>query len=794
MTADWEEVRRLAAYFQRAQFAESVQRLSERNCIEIVAKLIACKKLDVVHTLDGKEYITPAQIKQEILYELSAHRGRVNTVELQQILNVDLIHIENRVRDIVRTDKNIQLILGQLIDENYLNQLAEEVNDKLQEAGQVSIPELCKSYDLPRDFLTEVLCKHTGKIIHGKMDEYDKRMIFTQAFVSRHRSKICGLFSAITRPTPVSSLISQYEVPEHLLYSELDDLMSTGRLKGTIVGGRQNKAVYIPDIYSKTQNNWVDSFLKQNSYLEFEALTRLGIPDSVNYIRKRYKSRKLLFLKAACLDQVIVDQVEASVEEAVSSGTWADVQSLLPSCLSTEDIGILLNHVMRTTNLLSSARIFKETIIVSEKLISGCISLFEEYMHRKAEKEIKSNPVFLFSEEDLKNSAIVAEHTASSKKDKKEERRKKAAEGGGSVKSGGGGNSREIRIRKPKKKGKKDEDSDDESSVAVKSHSKQQETHFMSQEEIEDVLQKEFQDCPEEIISDLAEELIRPLNRKYQEVLQSVFASSASSSSGSSRKQTVKDLQEEINILYNNIRLFERGKKLFPEDSQISIAKYVLKTVCTDAANLLFNVLATDLMMAVESASCLTPEMRLKILGKLPEETKQSMTKLNNSLNGKCFEEFLLNLELVTEICGIMLKKGDKKKERQALFQHRQALMEQLKVTEDPAFVLHLTSVLMFQFYTNCMLHAPGRCVPQIISTLSGMIPEDQHKLLSKYQSLVVKQLIDQNRKSGQTEDDTTQNQAEENMAEEIRKELMSLTPVIKDLVLKTGKTSLTEE
>lgn len=43
--------------------------------------------------------------------------------------------------------------------------------------------------------------------------------------------------------------------------------MNTGRLKGSVVGGRQDKAVYIPDIYSKTQNAWVDSFLQQNGYL-----------------------------------------------------------------------------------------------------------------------------------------------------------------------------------------------------------------------------------------------------------------------------------------------------------------------------------------------------------------------------------------------------------------------------------------------------------------------------------------------------------------------------------------------
>lgn len=51
-------------------------RLSERNCIEIIAKLVADKKLDVVHTLDGKEYVTPAQISREIRDELYVHGGQ----------------------------------------------------------------------------------------------------------------------------------------------------------------------------------------------------------------------------------------------------------------------------------------------------------------------------------------------------------------------------------------------------------------------------------------------------------------------------------------------------------------------------------------------------------------------------------------------------------------------------------------------------------------------------------------------------------------------------------------------
>jgi hypothetical protein len=56
---------------------EILPRLSERNCIEIVAKLVAEKKLDVVHTLDGKEYITPSQISREIRDELYIHGGQL---------------------------------------------------------------------------------------------------------------------------------------------------------------------------------------------------------------------------------------------------------------------------------------------------------------------------------------------------------------------------------------------------------------------------------------------------------------------------------------------------------------------------------------------------------------------------------------------------------------------------------------------------------------------------------------------------------------------------------------------
>ncbi|XP_014833745.1 PREDICTED: E3 UFM1-protein ligase 1 [Poecilia mexicana] len=793
MAADWEEIRRLAADFQRAQFADTVQRLSERNCIEIITKLVQDRKLDVVHTLDGKEYITPTQISREIRDELYVHGGRINIVELQQIINVDWVHVENRANDIAKSDKGVQLVLGQLIDDAYLNHLAEEVNDKLQEAGLVSMAELCKSYDLPGDFLTEEVLKRLGKLIEGEMDQYNRGVIFTRAFVARHKARIRGLFSGITRPIPVSSMIAAFGFQEHLLYTVLEELVNSGRLKGSVVGGRQDKAVYIPDIYARTQNAWVDSFLQQNGYLEFDALLRLGIPDPSSYIKKRFRSSKLLFLRATCVGQALVDQVEASVEEAVNSATWTDLQSILPSCLSMEDMGMLINQALRNANVQSQAIVLGGTVVVSEKFIGICQALFEDSMQQKAQKEVKNNPVFLITEEDLKQASALAEIAAPSKKERRDaERRKKAAEGSSSAKAGGGGNAREIRIRKTKKKGRRDEDSDEETGASQQSRNRPAEAPFMAQEEIAAILEDRLNDCPEDILSELAELLVRPLTKAYQDVLRTVFMSSNSSPSAACKKKSMKDLQEEISNLYNNIRLFERGTKLFSDETQIQITKHILKTLCTDVTNILVNFLAADLMMSVDNPSTITTEVRVKMLGKLSEETRGPLMKLHNCLNGKTMEDFLSSLEDSAEVCGFMLKKGDKKKERQAQFLHRQALTEQLKEAEDPALVLHLTSVLLFQASTHCMLHVPGRCVPQVIGILTGRIPPEQQQLLSAYQGLVVKQLVCQNQSRKQEEEDGDEEEKEE--VRKVRAQLLTLTPQVKQLVLSQRKTSVNED
>ena len=74
---DWAEVRQLQAELQRIQTRTSANRLSERNCIEVVSKLIEMKLVEVIYTLDGKEYVVADHLEREIRDVLEAERGEI---------------------------------------------------------------------------------------------------------------------------------------------------------------------------------------------------------------------------------------------------------------------------------------------------------------------------------------------------------------------------------------------------------------------------------------------------------------------------------------------------------------------------------------------------------------------------------------------------------------------------------------------------------------------------------------------------------------------------------------------
>lgn len=136
--------------------------------------------IDLIFTNDGKEYLTPDQLVRDIRGELYDAGGRISLVDLAKLIRVDLAHINTHLNDVLKGNKDIHCVLGQLIDNTYIMKLAEEINEKLSQQGQINIGDLTIQYDLSPDFLQQqVVEKNLGKVIFGKQDKNDHRVFFT---------------------------------------------------------------------------------------------------------------------------------------------------------------------------------------------------------------------------------------------------------------------------------------------------------------------------------------------------------------------------------------------------------------------------------------------------------------------------------------------------------------------------------------------------------------------------------------------------------------------------------------
>jgi hypothetical protein len=89
----------LLAALQSTQQKKTATRLSDRNVVELVAKL---KQLglfgdELLYTINGKEYITTDRLKADIQSALRQAGGRLELVELPALVGVDLHHCEKQV-------------------------------------------------------------------------------------------------------------------------------------------------------------------------------------------------------------------------------------------------------------------------------------------------------------------------------------------------------------------------------------------------------------------------------------------------------------------------------------------------------------------------------------------------------------------------------------------------------------------------------------------------------------------------------------------------------------------------
>lgn len=731
MSSDWDEIKRLAADFQKVQLTSTLQKLSERNCVEIVTLLIEEGLIDVLYTNDGKEYITPQHLEREILDDLYVHGGRVNLVELSKDLNVDLSKINVIAEKITADDKNIHFLLGQLINEDYITRIATEINEKLMQNGEISVSDLTLQFDLPTDFLQQnVVEKHLGKIIRGRQDPNNPRVLFTQAYITRCKSKIRGALAAITQPISVSAILQQIKIQDKIFHSLIEEIAPAGTVSSKLAS-----AQYIPHIYAKMQTDWVNSFYNQNGFLEYDAISKLGITDAKQFIKKHFPNENITFLKRCAVGSKITELTFLSaLNECNLMKSFVDLSTILPSIMSEEDAEELFTTLVPAN--AQSNYVFLDNIIFSKQYLNDLTQPCNEIVNVNAKNAIDSGTYQKYLVDKQMGSRNI-DHDADfidSKTEKRDERRKKASSG----KGGGGTQGRETKTKSTKKhyrggdKGAKD--SDDEATVSKKGKAT---LELVSMQEIEKVIYSKLE---EEGLEHLATQIAALYHLQLNQAALAAAQSLYEASPQSQRRQNHSSLQEKLNVLLVDIRLYEKGLKLLPPDVQPQLIKYLLKSLGTDICNEITLYVANECNLNVKSTN-FTIEQRNKIAQECDLEYKSALTELNKALTKSSIEEFLIAAEVALKACSMILKKIDKKKDKTLILQHKEKLLQQLSEAEDPAIILHLVALILFTSASNNILHASGRFVSNILQYLQPQLNPVQNECLIQYHDLVLKLL-----------------------------------------------------
>ncbi|KAK1256899.1 hypothetical protein QJS04_geneDACA014646 [Acorus gramineus] len=706
-----EELLELQRQFESAQQAKSSVRLSERNVVELVQKLQELKIIDfdLLHTVSGKEYITPVspsidlsriflfcfsaspirdQLKLEMEMEIRK-TGRVSLIDLSDIVGVDLYHIERQAQQIVAHDLGLTLIQGEIISQSYWDTVAEEINERLQECSHIALAELAAQLNVGSELVASVLEPRLKTIIKGRLEG---GQLYTPGYVARVTAMVRGAARSITIPT-------------NLPTSLFNGILKEGEVLGSLRAGVQ----WTPEVFAHAQRESVNSFFSQNSFIIYDALHKLAIPQPKQYLQA---NKAIILGDSSIISNILIKNVFDQLEK--------DMESFMLSKSSSEllknDLHPLKDHKIGGDS--EQVAQFSETADDH----AGTQQIPDKGSKKKRGKLAGPTKTGVAENDpDMQYSAPA--------KTKKNQRRSKET-----------GSSQVSDVKFSAKKGSDKKEStqnipSDEwmmQRIAV---------HFPDLKELED------EENPNSLIRHLVIHLKPMLVKSWKERRNALIMENTDK-----RRRLLDNLQKQVEEAFLDLQLYEKALDLFEDDPSTSVTlhKHLLKTTATsivdgllltlDMDNKLKNGIDVQESLKLEAVS-LSPAERVSLAKSLPGILSVRALASVEALEGKRVDTLMTALRALADESGLHLKKLDKKLERTLLHSYRKDLIAQVTSETDPVALLPKVISLLYIEVHNKILQAPGRAISVAVQRLKSykpLLPLYQDKLSDSAYSVLM--------------------------------------------------------
>ncbi|KAJ9445027.1 E3 UFM1-protein ligase 1-like protein [Diplonema papillatum] len=386
------ELQALMDRFSAAQRQIGKLRLNERNCIEVLQQLAAEELVDGVYTLDGREFVTKAQLANEVEAELAAAGGRLPLTDLPNLLNVTMVpHVERAVGEVLHRRRDAQIVCNEMCTEGYFEGIIQEIAAILEHGQVVLLTDVTRRHGLDAAaFAKKVEAAVDGGGLPGAVFDREGSALYTERFLARQRGVVRGALRGLTRPAKAGEFLSAlpgmrtFPALRRVMLDEVAALSKNDPSCAASVSDDTPAATITPRCFTAASHRAIDQFYSANHYIPFAYLKTLGIPSPASFLESRYNPAQApaaagnplkhgkkrhanprepqaggggapgaegeghahdgrtvagVALKTAFVAEKLLAGVLSDAAERVAAGALVvDVQSMLPPCLTADDI------------------------------------------------------------------------------------------------------------------------------------------------------------------------------------------------------------------------------------------------------------------------------------------------------------------------------------------------------------------------------------------------------------------------------------------------------------------------
>ena len=706
-----DEILALQAQLEAVQATKPAFRFTERNVVDLVNKMIKLGYLEdtLMHTLDGKEYVTQDRLDAEIKREVKRAGGRIPVIDLQGILNLDVVHCERRAKALASDPTNgFSLVEGELMTPGYLDGVAVEVNEELIEAGVVRIGDLARKHELSADLMSKTLESRMGTLVHGRAEG---GVLHTAGYVTRLTAQLRGAVRAALTPTTRETLVQHALVASTPAGAELTGSIVRDLANDTAVAsGAFRGGAWHPTAYGRTKSFAVKEAYARDGLVTTATARRVGVDNLGEYFNTELDPHGFA-LPNSFVSKSTLERLDDAVREQLRAEGWCECAPLLSPDLPAGDGGALLAlaPVLKgtVTGTDAAARLVSELSVATEKFVDDVVG--------GAARELGAR---LGREEGARRQLATATGT-----------------GVGTVAVDDSYDSDEDDHRVRGKKGK---------NRAKTRKGKVGDERLVgpgapTDADIAAVVASVAPDASAGFCAAMGD-LVRPFAMESFRSALTSFRDAAEERMKESRAIAAAALDKALPLA----RLFTRGlTDVLPNDD--AARRHCAKTHCVPCADLFLRSRCHDEADRALVTSELTAKERDVAVAGLPVgAARDAGVLLANWCNqGDDPASIMMALDQLASATGVRLRPADKKTERTLLQTHRKGLEEKIAAVTDPAAALMLAMPLIFASTRSRAVAMTGRSLAAAIEAAgeTSSLPASEVDFLRGYRSDVMASL-----------------------------------------------------